>query len=379
VFSLGVTLWTLLNARMVAQLELHVRDHGWEDVPPVLQPIIADCIQYDRDRRLGSAEALIARLEDALPTLPSDPPEPSLWQGERTGTPDDTDVRPTLSSIAEAWDPVGPGGGDPATLAPQALTLDPSELPRPPSTGTPAMLPYSMSRPIAERRGESDPLPDWIDRSSLDDHQGGFTVELTDEDRVAATRARQVRRKHEEWERSVDSTAAMLAERDFEPAPRRRPEARWNATGGTGLRLAAIPVAAAVLGLLLAVVVYGVQAASSAGLDRSYRQVHQEVDREGPIAIQMLVALGGEGSALEQRYLDLDQVTETPDRLAAMEALIREMEAQLERVLPDDPGRMSPEEREAVERVQRMRADLDAYREADDAASSGWLDALFGG
>jgi serine/threonine protein kinase len=76
IYALGATLWSQLTARKARDLfRLEDKPGLMDGVQPLLRPILAQCLAYDREDRFQSAEELAESLADVLHDLPEDPPD----------------------------------------------------------------------------------------------------------------------------------------------------------------------------------------------------------------------------------------------------------------------------------------------------------------
>jgi serine/threonine protein kinase len=74
IYALGATLWSQLTARKARDLfRLEDKPGLMDGVQPLLRPILAQCLAYDREDRFQSAEELGESLADVLHDLPEDP------------------------------------------------------------------------------------------------------------------------------------------------------------------------------------------------------------------------------------------------------------------------------------------------------------------
>jgi serine/threonine protein kinase len=74
IYALGATLWSQLTARKARDLfRLEDKPGLMDGVQPLLRPILAQCLAYDREDRFQSADELAESLADVLHDLPEDP------------------------------------------------------------------------------------------------------------------------------------------------------------------------------------------------------------------------------------------------------------------------------------------------------------------
>jgi serine/threonine protein kinase len=126
VYAIGATLYTLLTNR--TNMDLFAAEQDDEvlaDVHPALRPILITAVQYKRDQRYPTVQALSAALRAALPELPADPADtPPLAQPAPPPPP-----IPTTPTLVADVTPV-------SNKMPVAPTILPEVAPEPPANPT---------------------------------------------------------------------------------------------------------------------------------------------------------------------------------------------------------------------------------------------------
>jgi serine/threonine protein kinase len=332
IYSLAVTLWKLITDGAPESLAYDLHHGALEAVPTPLREVLVPALAQRVEQRTADVATFTRALSAAAAELPPGP------------TPDLRHEPPPAANDCPSWDTLSHTLGE-------ATPPEPAAAPR-----------VSPPRPPPRAARPAEPV-------------GPYVVRLTDEDLQATLEARESRMR-----RSAEPKPVERLEDRLGPEPAPVDPVGWgrrvvNALGGAGRTL----VFGAMVLLLPLGLIRGLHATdrafdlrgTQAALAESAAALVDRALHEGPDVVRDRQRAGDtDADELTRRYHALEDA-EGEARVEAARLFVEAAEQQLATELHEDPQLWTPEQRQEIERLTRMRQALEAYWVAQDRAGAG--------